>query len=87
MSANHTKLLKMFNRVVIPWFVTLSYWRSLEPGEVDQYEFVVIAIPEEPILLGAIQLNRPDSELQAWAEKMKQKCDQLCRERDWFVPN
>lgn len=77
----------MFNRVVIPWFVTLSYWRSLEPGEVDQYEFVVIIIPEEPILLGTIQVDTPDSELRVWAEKMKQQCYQFCLERGLLVPN
>jgi hypothetical protein len=71
----------IYNRVAIPWIVSTSHWRMLEPDEVDVWEALLIAIPEEPIKLGEVSRDASDAELGDWAIAMQQKNWQLCEEK------
>lgn len=70
-----------FYRLVIPWVVSTSYWRVLQCDEVDSWEFLLIVIPEPPIVLGTIAANRPQAEITDWLKDMEREAFQICTAR------
>jgi len=71
----------IYNRIVIPWIVATSYWRTLQQNEIDEWEALLIVIPEEPLKLGEISSGVSDTDFGEWVVSMQRKCWLICEEK------